>query len=154
MKKPKNFDKIHEIKFSDIGVRQNSPYVLTPEQTAVDISHIVIYNASPKTTTLKTDVYHKTSIIVLVNNKIISGDELVMKIYWESQQILYYTQVQDTYFGSGRGFTSGNPLGSKNFFVNQARTLQGFIQMVILPTAIQAIERGEWSIDKSIIQTK
>jgi len=148
MKKPKNFDKLNKIKISDLPIAKFFPTVTTVTNEAVDITHIQIYNASPKTKISNTDIYQYSSTIVLISEGHISTnrDELVIKINWVNQLAAAWNQPMGTYYTTNRGLARMTPHTDKKFFPNQVVTMEAFIQMVILPLAIKAIEKTAWRL--------
>ena len=146
MKKPKNFDKLNKIKISDLPVAKFFPTVTNILNETVDITHIVIYNASPKTKKTKKDIYHKSSTIVLINEGALCKEELVIKINWNNQTAYAHNQPMGTYYDTNRATTllANKVHTDKKFLPNQVVTMEAFLQMVILPLMIESIEKVAW----------
>jgi hypothetical protein len=143
MKKPKNFDKLNKIKFSDVMAH---PYtsIYTNTSSQYYIGEVTIYNADET-------VYNKKAFnrIVLVNEFYLHTNEIVVNIHWEVNKIRFWAQPIHTWKTKKSAIFPNTKIVKSthqiNFLPSSARTMEQFIVLVLYEVVKDARDKGMWN---------
>lgn len=147
MKKPRNFDKIDKIKFSEIH-KLISPIAdpslqYNKNKDILDTSNITIYDVTPVGTLQEKYLYANISKILIVHTDNKYSDRVVMDIHWDITRIRA-TIIKDTNT-KPLHITPENVVSDKNFKQYQAQNVYQFIQVCIYPICIEMYYNLKWN---------